>query len=121
MGSLSIPICSLHAGVRQYVPPLFRFDDSRLILRLQPKTFSAGQQIPASIVMHHRDGHYAIDADKSMDASSDTNILASLVSLPSPPLDSVLVLTRRYVVGTSNGEAIDDGCGDVFSIPQKVG
>ncbi|ORY91556.1 mitochondrial protein Pet127-domain-containing protein [Leucosporidium creatinivorum] len=38
--------------------------------------FSAGQRLPASVVLHHRDDHYAIDADKSMDATLNLNILA---------------------------------------------
>lgn len=35
-----------------------------------------GQRLPASVTLHHRDGRYAIDADKSMDAAIDHNILA---------------------------------------------
>ncbi|KAK4055596.1 hypothetical protein OIV83_000142 [Microbotryomycetes sp. JL201] len=38
--------------------------------------FSMGQKLPASVVLNLQDGVYAIDADKSMDATSDSNILA---------------------------------------------
>lgn len=31
--------------------------------------------------MHHKEGHYAIDADKSMDAGLNLNILADYVCL----------------------------------------
>lgn len=42
----------------------------------QPADFSAGQRLPASVVLRYRDGHYAIDADKSMDATDGLNVLA---------------------------------------------
>lgn len=47
----------------------------------QSTEFSAGQRLPASIVMHHKEDHYAIDADKSMDAGILLNILADYVRL----------------------------------------
>jgi hypothetical protein len=45
----------------------------------QNPEFSAGQRLPASIIMHRREDHYAIDADKSMDASLNLNVLADYV------------------------------------------
>ncbi|KAM0788882.1 hypothetical protein ACM66B_002966 [Microbotryomycetes sp. NB124-2] len=38
--------------------------------------FSMGQKLPTSVTLNLRDGVYAIDADKSMDATSDSNVLA---------------------------------------------
>jgi hypothetical protein len=46
----------------------------------QTTQFSAGQSLPQSVILNENEGRYSVDADKSMDASIDTNILASLVS-----------------------------------------
>lgn len=45
-----------------------------------------GQQLPVSVVLNYRDGKYAIDADKSFDASSNANILSEYVRSQLPRL-----------------------------------
>ena len=41
-----------------------------------------GQQLPVSVVLNHEgEGNYSIDADKSFDATSDSNVLADYVRL----------------------------------------
>lgn len=75
-------------------------------LAYQAKTFSMGQRLPVSIIMHFKNGRYAIDSDKSIDLTSDSNVLGEyvrwgLLSLP------VLVL-KLFPPGPSHGEALDD-------------
>lgn len=44
-----------------------------------------GQQLPVSVILNYnkQDGTYSIDADKSFDATIDSNVLADYVSLRS--------------------------------------
>ncbi|GAA6042513.1 hypothetical protein JCM8097_004639 [Rhodosporidiobolus ruineniae] len=46
------------------------------VFRDMDRDFSMGQKLPVSVVLHHDNGRYAIDADKSFDAGIDQNILA---------------------------------------------
>jgi len=56
---------------------LISFDQMR-----QDRSFSMGQRIPVSVILNYNkeDGTYSIDADKSFDATSESNILADYVS-----------------------------------------
>lgn len=47
----------------------------------QGTKFSAATRLPATVIAHKRDGHYAVDSDKSADLTSrpEFNVLAQYV------------------------------------------
>ncbi|GAA5860582.1 hypothetical protein JCM8547_000346 [Rhodosporidiobolus lusitaniae] len=61
--------------------------------------FSMGQRLPVSVVLHHRDGKYAIDADKSFDSTSNSaNILADYGHLMEKLLTTDAKEFQRFLV-----------------------
>lgn len=90
-----------------------------------PNAYGAGQLLPQSVVLTYtpEDANgkalYSVDADKSMDISIDTNILASLVRCLHHSAETLFELTDICVrAGTSNGEVVDDGYGSVLEVSQ---
>ena len=58
-----------------------------LVNNLQPRNFTMGQRMPASVLMNHNDGVYAIDSDSDKEQYSDKNILTWMVTF----IDFILV------------------------------
>lgn len=61
-----------------------------------------GQRLPASVILHHRDGRYAIDADKSMDATIDHNILADYGHMMEKLLTTDHDEFMRFIAGSDD-------------------
>ncbi|GAA6014895.1 hypothetical protein JCM10207_002215 [Rhodosporidiobolus poonsookiae] len=66
------------------------------------RDFSMGQQLPVSVVLHHNDGRYAIDADKSFDAAIDSNILADYGHLMEKLLTTEAKEFQRFLTTSSD-------------------
>ncbi|KAG6850279.1 hypothetical protein H0H93_015536 [Arthromyces matolae] len=82
----------------------------------EPRTFTSGQRIPATVLLNHRDGMYAIDSAGEKDSAAEKNILTWLGTLleryltstpeefapymrfnpPSPPMEKKLRDAYRY-------------------------
>ncbi|GAA5954908.1 hypothetical protein JCM21900_004983 [Sporobolomyces salmonicolor] len=60
--------------------------------------FSMGQRLPVSIVLNYRDGRYAIDADKSFDMTTDSNILADYGHLMEKLLTTEANEFKRFLI-----------------------
>ncbi|GAA5863188.1 hypothetical protein JCM1840_002506 [Sporobolomyces johnsonii] len=60
--------------------------------------FSMGQRLPVSVVLNYRDGRYAIDADKSFDMTTDSNILADYGHLMEKLLTTEASEFKRFLI-----------------------
>ena len=86
----------------------------------QPKTFTMGQKLPVSVILHYKDGRYSIDADKSIDLTSDSNVLGAYVrGSPHHFCTRGELIGLSWISGALDGEAIDDRAGRVRTLPQE--
>ncbi|KAI5475994.1 hypothetical protein MNV49_000507 [Pseudohyphozyma bogoriensis] len=65
-------------------------------------SFTLGQRLPASVILNWKDGHYAIDADKSLDAASDLNPLAQYGHLMEKLLTTEAEEFKGFLKGSKN-------------------
>ncbi|GAA5964828.1 hypothetical protein JCM3765_005794 [Sporobolomyces pararoseus] len=68
------------------------------------RSFSMGQQLPVSVVLNYnqQDGSYSIDADKSFDATSESNVLADYGHLMEKLLTTDPKEFKRFLVGAED-------------------
>ncbi|GAA5927239.1 Pet127p [Sporobolomyces koalae] len=68
------------------------------------RAFSMGQQLPVSVILNYNaeTGTYSIDADKSFDATSDSNVLADYGHLMEKLLTTDPKEFKRFLVGAED-------------------
>ncbi|GAA5892331.1 uncharacterized protein JCM6883_007321 [Sporobolomyces salmoneus] len=68
------------------------------------RSFSMGQQLPVSVILNYNesDGTYAIDADKSFDATSESNVLSNYGHLMEKLLTTEPKEFKRFLVGAED-------------------
>ncbi|GAA6059785.1 hypothetical protein JCM10212_003680 [Sporobolomyces blumeae] len=69
----------------------------------QSRNFTMGQQMPVSVILNHEeDGTYSIDADKSFDATSESNVLADYGHLMEKLLTTDSKEFKRFLVDSDD-------------------
>ncbi|KAG6856418.1 hypothetical protein H0H87_004637 [Tephrocybe sp. NHM501043] len=80
----------------------------------EPRGFTAGQRMPASVILNHNDGIYAIDSDAEKDKMADKNILTWMGTLLEKYLTSTSEEFAPYMRFNPGPPRVDNPLRDAY-------